>query len=376
MAESTLDFDELMAPFPGDNPAGINLREEVAPDAVYQQIRNARSEARAEERRQSKDQETNPDWGPVLSLGRQAIVEKSKDIDVATYMLEALIRKHGFGGLRDGLKLIRLMVERFWDSLYPQPDEEGQAGRVGILMGVMETFPVQINRIPLTEVGAADKGPFNRWHYERAPRIAATLESLKEAAKREQLLSEKDTVTQDMIRQAEAESSPPFYGELLESLTEAMNEQQQLFALLADRCGTDERGLPLVSAPSGFREALEGCLKIIAPIAKEKMPAEPVMEHVEQTPGEGPKPERGPAGEVSGRITTRNEAFETLLRVARFFRETEPQSPVSYALERIVRWGKLPLPELWSELIEEGGARSKVFKLVGIQPREGGEEKQ
>jgi type VI secretion system protein ImpA len=58
--------------------------------------------------------------------------------------------------------------------------------------------------------------------------------------------------------------------------------------------------------------------------------------------------------------------------VADFFKRTEPHSPISYALEQAVRWGRMPLPELLQELIPEDAVRGQLFKLVGIVPRQEG----
>jgi type VI secretion system protein ImpA len=55
-----------------------------------------------------------------------------------------------------------------------------------------------------------------------------------------------------------------------------------------------------------------------------------------------------------------------LLRVAEFFRRTEPHTVLSYALEQVVRWGRMPLPALLRELIPDDGSRQQLFKQVGI----------
>ena len=54
------------------------------------------------------------------------------------------------------------------------------------------------------------------------------------------------------------------------------------------------------------------------------------------------------------------------MEVARFFRKTEPHSPVSYALEQVVKWGKMSLPDLLKELIQDSSARDDMFRHVGI----------
>ena len=75
-------------------------------------------------------------------------------------------------------------------------------------------------------------------------------------------------------------------------------------------------------------------------------------------------------GAVASRVQTREDAFRLLLQVADFFKRTEPHSPVAYALEQAVRWGKMPLPALWSELLPDEAARSQLFRLVGIRTEE------
>ena len=49
---------------------------------------------------------------------------------------------------------------------------------------------------------------------------------------------------------------------------------------------------------------------------------------------------------------------------------TGTERSASYALEQAVRWGRMPLPDLLTELIPEQSARDQIFKIVGIQRTE------
>ena len=69
---------------------------------------------------------------------------------------------------------------------------------------------------------------------------------------------------------------------------------------------------------------------------------------------------------TSSRVQTREDAFRLLLQVSDFFRRTEPHSPVSYAVEQAVRWGRMNLPELLSELVSDDSYRREIFKRTGI----------
>jgi hypothetical protein len=50
-SEDVLPFPELLAPIPGDNRAGSDLRASLAPDSAYRAIRRARDAAGEAERR-------------------------------------------------------------------------------------------------------------------------------------------------------------------------------------------------------------------------------------------------------------------------------------------------------------------------------------
>jgi type VI secretion system protein ImpA len=82
---------------------------------------------------------SSPDWRPVLQHGTEILAEKSKDMEITAYVIEALIRLHGFAGLRDGFRLARELVQCFWDDLYPLPDEDGLETRLAPLAALNGT---------------------------------------------------------------------------------------------------------------------------------------------------------------------------------------------------------------------------------------------
>jgi type VI secretion system protein ImpA len=76
-------------------------------------------------------------------------------------------------------------------------------------------------------------------------------------------------------------------------------------------------------------------------------------------------------------FASRDEALQTLLKVADYFRKHERQSIVPYSLEQVVRWGRMSLPELLTEL---GGKKDKtvleeMFRNTGISGLSGKTDK-
>src|SRR5687768_17010260 len=108
----TIPVAELLAPIPGQFPAGNSLRADTSAGSLYYAIKDARAAARAAERAalQLGDLEAadQADWAPVLDLAPRILKERAKDLEIAAWYIEALVRRRDFAGLRDGFKLARM----------------------------------------------------------------------------------------------------------------------------------------------------------------------------------------------------------------------------------------------------------------------------
>ncbi|MCW8327860.1 type VI secretion system ImpA family N-terminal domain-containing protein [Photobacterium sp. SDRW27] len=66
-------------------------------------------------------------------------------------------------------------------------------------------------------------------------------------------------------------------------------------------------------------------------------------------------------------VVNRDQVFHQLRDIADYFRKTEPHSPVAYLLEKAIRWGYMPLPELMTELLSnQQETIDRVFNLTGL----------
>jgi type VI secretion system protein ImpA len=370
-----LDFAKLLAPIPGDDPAGTDLRADVTPGSAYYAVRDVRFANRAAERQllAEPDSTAAPDWRPVLQRGLAVLTERAKDLEIATYVIEALVRLHGFAGLRDGFRLARELIERFWDGLYPRPDEDGLETRLAPLAGLNGqdaegTLISPILSVPLTRSGRG--GPFACYHV----RQALTLRQIHDEQVRAARVQE-GAVPPEVIDQAVRETSREFYTLLVQDL----NQCEEEFAKLCQ--ALEEKGGAYVPPASNIRGALAACREALNEVAGDKLPApEP-----EQGPAAGPTTVNGQAADgtpiptraavppefaaetAAEAVANRDHAFRLLLKVAAYFRHAEPQSVVSYGLEQVVRWGKMALPDLLNELIADDRPREQFCRQVGIR---------
>lgn len=367
-----LDVDQLVQPLSGDSPTGEDLRRDPSPMSVYYQVKDARSAARATERQNlmNGDDAAAADWRPVLTLAPDVLGQRSKDLEVAAYFLEALVREKGFPGLRDGFRLVKELVSAYGESLYPQPDEDGIETLVAPLTGLNGEDGEGTLIQPIRSVAITDRTSVGE--FGTADHIQA-LELERLTPDQRERRVEQGGVTLSDFRVAVGESAPEFYRDLFDDLGGCLTEYGELVAVLDTTYGS--------SAPptSNIRKALEEVRDTIKSVAGDKLaalaPHDDEPELVSEATGDasagGSDSANASAAPVKRDvIENREDAFRQLLKVADFFRRTEPHSPLSYALERIVRWGRLPLPELMKELVNDDSAVSSMFKLVGIESRE------
>lgn len=364
MVKTILNFNQLTAPIAVDNPAGSDIRLNEAPDSLYQKLKEIRLNARAVERqiRQGIEKDTKPDWEQVRHLAEELLTTQSKDLEVAAWLVEALLRQQAFAGLRDGFRLIRELIGLYWDSLHPLPDEEGLITRIAPLTGLNGeetdgTLIVPIALVPLTQ--GKSEGPFALWQYQQA------LEQLKivDPEKRAQRESA-GVVTMEKMTVAVSETSTPFFTCLVNEITSAIDEFQKLNNLLEQKCQQD--------APPSSRvlSQLNACLDCVKTIAKPVLPKVKTQEKTVALSGDGNDVavtlNKPVLDQTTDAELTREDVLQSLLEAAAYFRQTEPHSPLSYMIERTVRWGKLSLPELMRELVKDEQAWGQVCNLTGI----------
>ncbi len=135
----TTDFETILAPLAGDEPIGTDLRQNFAPTSIYFRLRDARAQARdAERQADSLGGDDNPPtlWRPVVAMAIEILKENAKDLEVATWLTEGLVRIAGPRGLTAGASVIAGLVDRYWDGLYPLPEGEDLEPRVAAVAGL------------------------------------------------------------------------------------------------------------------------------------------------------------------------------------------------------------------------------------------------
>ncbi len=373
-----LDLETLLAPIPGDDPCGSDPRQDASFDSPYQQLRDAREEAMSVERVDKSAQADAGNKGFVSDTGKwQVVVDRAvelletgaKDLEVCALLIEGLARTGGPGGLRDGFEVARELVTRYWGSLYPRLDsadpdsmEDRLSGFIG-LNGSSQQGPLPrfILQLPVTD--DTGDGQYRCHQYNRALEVSRT----SDAESREQLFSAMGFALEDVERAASS-SSDQFYISMEADLTAALDELTALDEAFMTACGAEAPPVSLIS------DALQTVMDAIRFLGRDKLAAHAAEQTAEedegQADGEQSASEAAP-GKTNqtgaGPISSRQDAVSRMRVIATYFRETEPHSPVSYALENVIRWSTLPLDRLLEEWIEDEQARERYKLMTGMR---------
>ncbi len=368
----TIDLSRLLEPFGGENPAGVDLRNDDADDSLFRQIKSLRRDSSMIERKHVENPE-DPDnslsrcaWDKVQQLCVEALSNHSKDFEVAAWLCESLVRNSGVAGLRNAFRLTRELAEKYWEHLYPLPDDGDITPRVRLLSGLFQgALLLPIKRIPIT---ADEDVTFLDWD------DAMHFASITDSKERDRYLST-GKMSCAQIEQVVLQTDDDFYRNLMADLHECITELDKLDDVLSEKCSTDASGKEMAPATGETMRLLDECSSTLTRLLGDRIRLPDATEESDgQEEMQGDSHALSQVGPTvprdAGQQMTRDTALRLLLELATFFRQTEPHSPVSHHIEQAVRWGKMSLPDLLKELITDDDSRKAVFTRVGIEERD------
>jgi len=130
---STIDIESLLSEISPEAPCGENL--EYDPDYLRLEKESKGTPAvyKPGEREPEKPAE-EPNWHDIRDLCLE-LMSRTRDISVTLYLTIALLKTEGLPGVRDGLALLRGLLERFWEHVHPQmdPDDRDPVQRANLI---------------------------------------------------------------------------------------------------------------------------------------------------------------------------------------------------------------------------------------------------
>jgi type VI secretion system protein ImpA len=328
--------NDLLNPIPGKNPCGESLR--YAP--VYDKIKEARREDDDAPQGDWQHERKTADYTLVLKLGGEALATKSKDLQLAVWITEALFKTESFAGLRSGLDLIRGLLENLWDNLYPEVEDGDFELRAAPLDWLGSRQEAALRNLPLTRT----KG--TSWYKFKEARAVGHETDADDSDKQEVRAAAiaDGKMTMEDWDKAFIATPKSFYTETEATLDGILEAIDALTALCEEKFTSDAPSFgPTRTTLEEIRHTVHGLLqkkRETEPDAAEEA-AEESFSWAEPEPTSAPRKVRAKGGPLSPEPVDKDDAFQRVVDVAVFLRREDPYSTTPYLLLRGLRFGEL-----------------------------------
>ena len=329
--------DDLLNPIEGPNPSGANLRY----DPVYDKIKEARREEDQPPPGMTERDRKVAENPLVIKLTTDLLTKKTKDLQLAAWLTEALLKQKGFAGLKDGLGLCYGFVDKFWETAFPEL-EDGDAQSRGAPLGFVGTKL----EIPLKLVPVVDKASYSLLDYQQSREVGYEDQAKTDEAKKKRAgLVKEGKLTPENFDKAFEETPKKFYAQAEQDLDASLATLAQLKKTCDEKFGDDGPAFgPLQSALDATRHLIHGFLQK----KREKEPDPVEVVATAENSAAGQAEAAGPVRtgllislETSSEPPDRVDAIRKVADAAAFLRRREPTSPASYLMLRGLRWGEL-----------------------------------
>jgi type VI secretion system ImpA family protein len=360
------DLKAITAPIPGENPAGIDLRE--TQDGDFANLREIVEEAQQRRAMIERNEESAPpDWVGVAAGCADVLTRKSKDIQVLAWFVESATRAYGLEGIAIGLEAAASLVDAQLPQMYPEA-EPGDEFRLrpfnGLDHGGAEiktnngALVRLIQRQPIIKRAAGqERGPFSTLD----TKLGASGPPEDEIKRAAALMSAADVATTSAL------------------LERALKAAQSLQAAFSRHCKLE------APPTSGIIECLQECQSMLRRYTKDN----PVVD--DAAGGTSGGMEDGKSNGVSAACASTRAGYEigtvpmereavlaAMTRLVTVLDKLEPQSLAVPAMQQAIAWARMDRATLMIDLLGSASgdsAKDKLFRLIGLKSPEKSEEK-
>ena len=273
-----IDIDAILAPIPGGNPAGEDLRY----SPVYDEIKEARRSDDMLDRGDWQREIKTSDWDKVITISVDALTKKTKDLQIAAWFTEALINTEGFNGLVMGLTILNGLLRDYWDNVYPEIEDGDLDFRASPIEFMNDKLWPCIKQVSLTDTSVTPGYSWLKWQESRRVGHEADIRNQygdvddKKKKARDELIAEGKLTGED-FDSAVALSSGTYYESLAKDMASCIKAFETFDRILDEKFGSNPPRL------MEFKKSIKDCEHLVSKILKEKIGSEPVPEPEPET---------------------------------------------------------------------------------------------
>lgn len=343
-----IDVEALAAPLDPEAPCGEDLTYDTGFLELDRLAQGTPEQVMGDETIPAQQ----PDWSDVASRAVE-LLGRSRDLRVTMYLVLAALELEGLSGLRDGLALVRRLLETHWEHLFPQLDPEDDndpTERINVIEAIAQPegsfgdpmrFIHRLREAPLT-----DSRQLGRFSHRDLLIAAGELPWPDDA--------EGDPPTTALIDGAFEDTPTDWLQQEAQAAAEANEHINAIDTFLVDTVGADR-----AAQLDPFKKTLaDVAARLSEQLARRGYSAPQVGEVAEAAaPG-------APAQALTGNITCAEDVVRTIDKICKYYEKHEPSSPVPLLLRRAQRLVAKSFVEVMQDLSPQ--AMQQIEIIAGI----------
>jgi type VI secretion system protein ImpA len=337
------DVDALLAEISADAPCGEDVSYDVA-FLELEQLAKGTAETQVGDHIQESEE---PDWQKVYRQSLE-LLERSRDLRLILYLTTAMLCLEGLSGFRNGLFLLRGVVERYWDHLFPQLDPEDDNDpleRMNIIGSLSPSPTMMSDQDPLKFITRLMHVPLCRPQDARLPRP-----SMRHIlfATGEITVSEKEAGGLPNLQLIEAAFEQSKIENLMDTdqtISDCLEHLHALDQMLTDRVGA--AAAPNLARLEHLLQQMQAKTRVHLEhkgygtnTSEGGQPQTEMDSPMNSRPSNSQNPSRSdgtPEKTLSGKVTSNQDVIRALDMIVAYYAHNEPSSPVPLLIKRAKR---------------------------------------
>ncbi len=354
----------ILTPFKDGTP-GPYLRY----DSVYDVIRHARLE---DNHRLSRGV-----WQVDLKKAEHDVVEKvcldvlsnrSKDLQILGWLIEAWFMLRDLEGLNEGLSLMSSFSRTFWEIMHPQDAEH----RALFFEWFDETVAVKLNLLSLTQV----QGVARQYHlhdYLNALRLEKEIKRSDTSGAQKLLdnAKKRGEPTQAQFKEAFNQTSKDYKKKRVLQLNFLNDRVKELKNNLGDKLGKESPSFSKTLSVAGqilqlIVDPRDNAQEVVSPLPSGKSWETDSSSLASLQPSQGSALTAPVLTDAQKSLhdIPRAQAYEQLRTLAFVFETIEPHSPTANILKKVAAWETMQLSEILNTFAKSGDAMALFLNLI------------
>lgn len=351
------NLDLLLQDIPGPAPQGTDLK--YSPE--YDQIKEASREDLDLPQGVWVQDLKSANWSEVEKICLDILQTKSKDLQVASWLIEAWISLYNMPGLKQGFNVLLQLSQKYWDTAFPALDPQDLDFRTAPYNWINEKLSIRFNKIEVTAPDEADLLSYSYSTYIDIEKNGGI--SISSSPPQQDFSFHREGFEKSLKA-----TKDDFFVKFKTEGEETLELIKNLQSFLDGKLGTESPSL--YHAQEKIKDLIAFCEQTLA---ARHQPHEDVSVQLEATINNTDSPtdtttsfSEGTTAHVDMVMNSRSDAYNIINKAADYLEKLDPHSPSPHLIKRAVRWGNLDLKELLQEMVKDPSSLEDLKHLLGM----------